>query len=175
MEKPKGYFYDNSSLISKVKGFKELSPFARHAVRDLLDLIWESESFSVEDDKKLMKYLGFSDTQWKKIKIELTSLNHKFLYKKENRFYSPWLEIQNSKSSSITKNFEEYQKSYDELDDIDDISNTVEESDNFGIKIPEEETEQNRNDLLFKGKNNSLGASTRANIVSNKLLKKYNR
>lgn len=174
MEKPKGYFYDNNSLKQKVKGFKELSPFARHAVKDILDLIWNSSSFSVDDNDELLKYLGFTDKQWKDIKIELTSLNKKFLAKKDNHFYSPWLSSQALKTPDILREFHEYEDSYDELDDIEDISET--DSQNEKSEVCEDEIDVfdgGRRNVLFREKNNSLGASTRASIVSNKILKRY--
>lgn len=176
MEKPKGYFYDNNSLRQKVKGFKELSPFARHAVKDILDIIWESESFSVEDDTKLLKYLGFTEKQWRDIKVELTSLNQKFLAKKDNYFYSPWLSSQALKTPEIIREFSEYKDSYEELDEIEDISgaNSLDlENNNIEKEQREVDFGSEKRNLLFKEKNNSLGASTRASIVSNKILSKY--
>jgi hypothetical protein len=175
MEKPKGYFYDNNSLRLKVRGFKELSPFARHAVKDILDLIWESESLSIEDNKELLKYIGFNEKQWKDIKIELTSLNNKFLVKENNDFKSPWLNSQSEKTPKILKEYKEYSNSYDEIDEIEEINTTF--TDKKDKTIEQEDTidnfDNNKKHVLFKEKNNSLGASTRANIVSNKILNRY--
>jgi hypothetical protein len=179
MEKPKGYFYDNNTLRQKVKGFKDLSPFARHAVKDILDLIWENESLSINDDETLQKYLGFNNKQWKDIKIELTSLNQKFLSKKDKHFYSPWLSSQALKTPDILKEFSEYEDSYSELEDIEDISDmhdvepdsqTSHSDDSY---IEDDVFSQGKRNVLFREKNNSLGASTRASIVSNKILKRY--
>lgn len=183
MEKPSGYFYDKKTLENKVKGFRELTPFARHAVRDILDLIWCDERLCVKDDRGLLEYLGLSQQQWDSVKLEITGLNKKFLYKKDSYFLSPWLEIQSERNSDIIKENNDYVRSYEELDDIEDLSSLVNENE----KNEHENTKMYREEdyvkcvnisdtgksVLFQEKKRSLGTTSRANIVSNKIIDKY--
>lgn len=180
MQKPKGYFYDHSLLESKVKGFKELTPQARHALRDILDKIWNSDELLVADDKELMKYVGYTENKWEKVKVELTSLSRNFLLKKDGVFTSKWLASQAGKVDILLKDYQDFVKSYDEIGEIEDFSLSNSEIKKT-VNVIEQDNEDldlintMKNNLLFKEKKGNIGVNTRASILNSKILQKYAR
>ena len=91
----RGYCFDPRTFIDMVKGYKELSPQARWAFRELLDALWISDQCQVpEDDVAMAAQMGLRRGVWIKLKQELFNLDNRVLMLNQGFWSSPWLERQ---------------------------------------------------------------------------------
>lgn len=130
-----GYCFDPSSIKKSVSGYSQLSPKSRHALRDIFDLIWESESMTVMDDAKLVSYMGLTKRDWVSAKAEILGIPSAFISLSSGVWSSRWLNRQKGASSEIMKNNPRFSESFKEIHQNDEINEENDENDDFSVEV----------------------------------------
>lgn len=130
-----GYCFDPLSIKKHVSGYSHLSPKSRHALRDIFDLIWESDTMSVIDDATLISYMGLTKREWVAVKKEIFGLSPSFVSLSSGYWSSKWLEKQRKSSPDIMKNNPRFSKSFAEIKENAEITEENDENDDFLVEV----------------------------------------
>lgn len=180
--KVSGYSFDPKTIKSYVAGYKDLSPKARHALRDIFDCLWESESNSVSDDSKLIAYTGFTKREWTGIKQEFFAMKKNFISLSDGQWTSPWLKSQKQKVEEIEADNPQLSKSYTSLKDDDSFEdedfNDIDEEDSSATDKIErlQQATNNANTgtpTLYKETRRKKTVVERSRDMNKKILEKY--